>query len=234
MKTMDTAANLIFRSISAIYEGTISSSTLYPTLFSGDDEKKYIFYGFRLREVIPSRLIVRIYEENKNTLFDMLWLVDDSKIEGKGNTVFSLKSSKMDVEGSPKDFIKRIQVDATIKACYGDLEVFDGFFDMAIVGSKDLFPSKFSSQTQLNIDKVPTQLYAFSRCKLNSKKIKNEDYQSNAINGFLALIDLIHRSLELLFLITQENKKSQVFCIRCGQQLPLDSYYCPICGSKQN
>jgi len=231
---MDTAANLIFRSISAIYEGTISSSTLDPTLFSGDNDKKYTYYGFRLREVIPSRLIMRIYEENKNTIFDMLWLVDNSKIEGKGNTVFSLKSSKMDVDGSPRDFLKRIESDATIKACYGDLEANDDFFDKAIMGSKELFPSKLSNQIQLNIDKVPTPLYAFSRCKLSSKKIKNEDYQGNAINGFLALIDLVHRSLEILFLVTQETLKSKVFCIRCGQQLPLDSYYCPICGSKQN
>ena len=231
---MDTAANLIFRSISAIYEGTISSSTLYPTLFSGDDEKKYTYYGFRLREVIPSRLIVRIYEENKNTIFDMLWLVDNSKVEGKGNTVFSLKSSKMDVDGSPTEFIKKIKVDATIQACYGDLEASDEFFEKAIIGSKKLFPTKYKNQTQLNIDKVPTPLYAFSRCKLSSKKIKNEAYQSNAVNGFLALIDLIHRSLEILFLLTQETKTSKVFCIRCGQQLPQDSYYCPICGSKQN
>ena len=231
---MDTAANLIFRSISAIYEGTISSSTLYPTLFAGDDVKKYTYYGFRLREVIPSRLIVRIYEENKSTVFDMLWLVDNSKLEGKGNTIFGLKSSKMEVDGTPKDFIKRLESDATIKACYGDLETYDDFFDKAIIGSKELFPSKLSNQTQLNIDKVPTSLYAFTRCKLISKKIKNEEYQSNSINGFLALIDLVHRSLEILFLITQENQKSKVFCIRCGQQLPLDSYYCPICGSKQN
>ena len=231
---MDTSANLIFRSICANYEGTISSSTLCPALLCGDDEKKYTYYGFRLREVIPSRLIVRIYEENRSTIFDMLWLVDNSKIEGKGNTVFSLKSSKVDVDGTPKVFIKKLESDATINACYGDLEEYEDFFDKAIISSKDLVSSKLSNQMQLKIDKVPTHLFAFTRCKLVSKKIKNEEYQSNAVNGFLALIDLVHRSLEILFLITQETEKTKLFCIRCGQQLPQDSYYCPICGSKQN
>ncbi len=234
MNTMDAAANIIFRAISAIYEGTISSSTLYPTAFSDDSKKQYTYYGFRLREVVPSRLVVRVYEENKNLFYDLLWFVDDSKMEGKGHAIFDSKSSKISTTGTPKEFVKKLVSDASIKACFEDLESYENFFEFASAGSREMFPEKLQNEAELILNKIPTALYAFSRCKLNAKKLKNEDYQETAINGFLAIIDLIHRSFEILFIIAQETLKSNVFCVRCGQQLPVNSYYCPICGSKQN
>ncbi len=231
---MEAAANMVFRSINAIYESAISSSTLYPTSYFLDNEKKCTFYGFRIREVIPTRLIVRIYEEAKNFVVDMLWLVDDIKIEGNGQLLFSEKSSKITVEGSPKFYINKAKDDVTIQACYEDLLVPSDFFQMMIVGSKEWFPPKLQSETKINIGKIPTHLYSFSRCILNQKKIKDEEYQDIVINGFLALIDLVHRSLEILNSLNQKHKGPDVFCIRCGQKLPSDSYYCPICGTKQN
>lgn len=231
---MDTAANIIFRSINAIYEGAISSSALYPTLYFLDNEKKCTFYGFRIREIIPTRLIVRIYEEAKNFVIDMLWLVDDIQIEGKGHLLFTRNSSKINAEGFPKFYINKAKEDVTIQACYEDLLLPSDFFQMMVVGSKELFPPKIQSETKINIGKIPTQLYSFSRIILNQKKVKDEEYQDMVINGFLAIIDLVHRSLEILNSLNQMSKGPDVFCIRCGQKLPSDSYYCPICGTKQN
>ncbi|OLS32504.1 MAG: hypothetical protein HeimAB125_08190 [Candidatus Heimdallarchaeota archaeon AB_125] len=232
--TMDTITNIIFRSLTAIYEGTISGNVLHPNLYFLDNNKKNTFYGFNLQEVIPTRLILRIYEDGKKIITDLLWLVDDSKINGKGNISFTVKSNKIVVEGEPKDYIKLIQDDATINACYEDLLVFPDYLDLVLVGSRDWSPDKIQSITKLNIPNIPTNLYGFSRTVLDAKKIKDEDYQDSAINSYLALVDLIHRSLELLSKYFQKENGGIVFCVRCGQELPSSSYYCPICGSKQN
>ena len=231
---MDAAANIIFRSINAIYDSAISSSTLYPTLYFLDNDKKCTFYGFRIREIIPTQLIVRIYEEAKNLVIDMLWLVDDVKLEGKGYLLFSKKTSKISIDGSPKFYTNKVKEDVTIQACYEDLLIPPEFFQMMIVGSKELFSPKIQNEVGLNIGKITTNLCAFSRCFINQKKIKDEEYKDVLINGFLALIDLVHRSLEILNSLNQKHKGPDVFCIRCGQKLPSDSYYCPICGTKQN
>jgi len=230
---MDTIANVIFRSLSAIYESSISSSALHPTMYFHEGERKSTYYGFRLHDVIPTRIIARINEENKKVIIDMLWLVDDSKISGKGHSIFTQKSSQITVEGESKTFIQKIKEDATILACYNDLVESEEFFVKTIVGSKDWFPDDIKNETQVNIENVPTILYAFSRCIINKKKLKNEQYQDITINGLLALIDLVHRSLEILSSISQKDLPT-TFCIRCGENLPSDSYYCPICGTKQN
>ncbi len=231
---MDTITNIIFRSLTAIYEGTISGNVLHPNLYFLENNKKNTFYGFNLQEVIPTRLITRIYEDGKKIITDLLWLVDDTKITGTGNISFVGKSNKIEVEGEPKDYVKLIQEDATINACYGDLLVYPDYLDLVIVGSRDLSSDKIKSVTKLNIQNIPTNLFGFSRTVLDTKKIKDEDYQDLAINSYLALVDLVHRSLELLSKFSQKEVGEIVFCVRCGQELPSSSYYCPSCGSKQN
>jgi hypothetical protein len=230
---MDTIANIILRSLNAIYESSISSSALHPDLYFSEGEKTSTYYGFRLHDVLPTRLIIRVNEENKKVIVDMLWLVDDSKISGKGHVIFTQKSSQIAVDGESKTFIQNIKDDATIQACYNDLVGTEEFFVKAIAGSKDLLPESIKKETQVNIENVPTILSAFSRCIINRKKLKNEQYQDNTLNGLLALTDLIHRSLEILSSISQIDQPT-TFCIRCGEKLPSDSYYCPICGTKQN
>ena len=230
---MDTTANIIFRSISAIYESAISGSALHPTLYFNENDKDNTYYGFRLSEVIPTRLVIRTYEEGKSCIVDMLWLVDDSKVDGKGCVTFYPKSNDISVKGDPKDFISIIQSDATISACYKDLIDPSEFFERVVVGTKDSCPSKLQSETKLNLGNLPTNLFAFSRSTLNLKKIKNEEYQDLTINGFLAIIDLLHRSLEILSSHYQAKTDSKNFCIRCGEKLPTDSFFCPICGTKQ-
>jgi hypothetical protein len=231
---MDTITNIIFRSLTAIYEGTISGNVLHPNLYFLDNNKENIFYGFNLQEVIPTRLITRIYQDGKKVITDLLWLVDDTKIAGKGNISFTGKSNKITTEGDSKDYVKLIQDDATIKACYEDLLNLPDYLDFVQVGSRDKSSEKMQSITKLNVTNIPTNLYGFSRTILDSKKVKDEDYQDQAINSYLALIDLVHRSLELLSKYSQKENGEIVFCVRCGQELPSSSYYCPICGSKQN
>ena len=230
---MDTTANIIFRSISAIYESAISGSALHPTLYFDDTERDNTYYGFRLNEVIPTRLVIRTYEEGKSSVVDMLWLVDDSKIEGKGCVTFYPKGNDISLKGASKDFISTLQSDATISACYKDLIEPSEFLNKVVVGTKNSCPSKLQNETKLNLSNLPTNLFAFSRSTLNLKKIKDETYQDIAINGFLAIIDLLHRSLEILSSHAQIELKSKTFCIRCGENLPIDSYFCPICGTKQ-
>ncbi|MBY8999802.1 MAG: hypothetical protein KGD64_02710 [Candidatus Heimdallarchaeota archaeon] len=231
---MDVAANIIFRSVGSIYEGTISSSALYHTLYFEESNKKTTYYGFRLREVIPTRLIVRIYEDGKNSVIDMIWMVDDSRMEGTGFVYFQPKSSKISVSGESKSFINKILSDATIDACYPDLLQKSNFFDGLMLGSRDKFSSKLRKELQLKIENVPTLLCAFSRCVLDTKELNNEDYQEEIVNAVLSLIDLVHRSFEILSLANQKKDESTIYCVRCGHELPSDSYYCPLCGSKQN
>ena len=234
MNKMDTTTNIIFRSISAIYDSAISGSSFHPTLYFEDNNKNNTYYGFRLSEVIPTRLVIRTYEEGKDCIIDMLWLVDDSKITGKGCVTFYSKNNEIVVKGDPKDFVSRLKSDATITACYKDLIESSDFLDRVIIGTKDSCPSKLQNETKLSLDNLPTNLFAFSRSVLNLKKIKNEDYQDVTINGFLAIIDILHRSLEILSSLSQKTIETKSYCIRCGEKLPSDSYFCPICGTKQN
>ncbi len=234
LKQMEAAANLIFRAISSIYGGTISSSALYPTLYFNNNNKKSTFYGFRLRDVLPTRLIVRLCEDGKNTIADMIWMVDDSKIESNKFVTFQTKSPKFDILSESKEFMNQLLCDATIDACYPDLLLNKKFLGTVMIGSRDKFPSKLRKELQLKISNVPTNLCAFSRIELDSKELKKENYQETIVNAFLALIDLIHRTFELLSSIQQRSDGPTVFCVRCGHELPSDSYYCPLCGSKQN
>ena len=234
LRQMEAAANIIFRAISSIYEGTISSSALYPTLYFDDNNKKNTFYGFRLREVIPTRLIARLYEDGKSTIIDMIWMVDDSKIESSEFVIFHPKSSKIDVSGESKVFVNQLLADATIDACYPDLLLNNKFLGTVMIGYRDKFPSKLRKEKQLKISNAPTNLCAFSRVELDIKELKNENYQENILNAFLALIDLIHRTFEILSSVQQKSDGSTIYCVRCGHELPSDSYYCPLCGSKQN
>ena len=231
---MDTITNIIFRSLTTIYEGTISGSALHPNMYFLENNKLNTYYGFNLQDVIPTRLITRIYEEGKHIITDLLWLVDDSKTTGKGHISFTEKSNKISVEGEPKEYIKLFENDATITACYGDLLILPNYLDLVLTGSREWSPAKILSITKLNIPNIPTNLYSFSRTILEAKKIKDEDYQELVLDSYLALIDLVHRSLELLSKYSQKEKGEIIFCVRCGQELPLNSYYCPICGSKQN
>ncbi len=234
LKQMEAAANLIFRAISSIYGGSISGSALYPTLYFNDNNKKNTFYGFRLREVLPTRLIVRLFENGKTTIADMIWMVDDTKIESSDFVTFQSKPPKFDILSESKVFMNQLLSDATIDACYPDLLLNKKFLDTVMIGSRDKFPSKLRKELQLKISNVPTNLCAFSRIELNNKELKEEKYQENIVNAFLALIDLIHRTFEILSSIQQKDDGSTVFCVRCGHELPSDSYYCPLCGSKQN
>ena len=231
---MDTTTNIIFRSLTAIYEGTISGDSLYPAIYFSEVEKPTIFYGFRLHEVIPTRLIMRIFEEGKKTITDLLWLVDNSKIITKNHVYFSMQSREIQVEGETKEYISLIREDATIKACYTDLQELPDFFGQVIVGTPEWAPSKIISETKINIPNIPSKVYGFSRTILITKELENEHYQDKAINSYLALIDLIHRSLELMSQHSQMKNGDLVYCVRCGQALPSSSVYCPICGSKQN
>lgn len=228
---MEAAANIIFRSISAIYEGTISSSSFYPNLYFKEINKRNHFYGFRLREIIPTRLIVNLYDEGKNLNVDMLWLVDDSKLQGKEIVSFTIKNSIIDIDCSTKVLMKTMEKDATLNACFNDLIALPESIERVIIGSKEKFSIK--NGTTLKISNVPTELFAFSRIIFNPKKITNVDYQDTLINSIIALIDLIHRTLELIYGLEQKKSGDPVFCIRCGQKLPTDSFYCPICGTKQ-
>lgn len=234
MEQMDTITNIIFRSLTTIYEGTISGSALHPNIYFLENNKLNTYYGFNLQDVIPTRLITRIYEEKKHIITDLLWLVDDSKITGNGHISFTEKSNKISVEGEPKEYIKLFENDATITACYGDLLTLPNYLELVLTGSRDWSPSKIQSTTKLNIPNIPTNLYSFSRTILDAKKVNDEDYQELALDSYLALIDLVHRSLELLSKFTQKEKGEIIFCVRCGQELPSNSFYCPICGSKQN
>ena len=234
MEKMDTTTNIIFRALTAIYDGTISGSSLYPNLYFSENKKTNTYYGFRLQEVIPTRLIVRIYTEGKRTVTDLLWLVDDVKVSSKGRILFEQKSKKIEVKGSPKEFSDILNKDATISACYSDLIVLPDFFNSAFIGTPDSFSPKHESDSMLNITKIPTRIFGFSRSILDSKKLDDESYQDTVINSYLALIDLIHRSLEVFSKYSQQENGDIVFCVRCGQDLPANSFYCPICGSKQN
>ncbi len=231
---MDTPTNIIFRSLTAIYDRTISGDSLYPALYFSDIDKTSTFYGFRLHEIIPTRLIIRIYENGKKTITDLLWLVDDIKFITQGHAYFQVKSKNIQVEGESNEFISLINGDATINACYEDLILLPDFFDKVIVGTPDWAPPKILSETKVNIQNIPTKLYGFSRSILPTKELEDEHFQDTAINSYLALIDLIHRSLELLSKDSQKKNGDLVFCVRCGQELPSSSVYCPICGSKQN
>ena len=103
---------------------------------------------------------------------------------------------------------------------------------MEIFGQNKLRPHQ--PIKSLNITKIPTRIFGFSRSILDSKKLNDESYQDTVINSYLALIDLIHRSLEVFSKYSQQENGDIVFCVRCGQDLPANSFYCPICGSKQN
>jgi len=230
---MDTPTNIIFRSLSAIYSGTISGDNLHPHLYFSETNKTSSYYGFRLHEVIPTRLIIRFIVEGKKTIVDMLWLVDDAISKSQCHAHFSIKSKEIHVEGEVKEYVSTVKNDATITACYQDLLTLPDFFDQVIVGTPNKTPSKLASELRINIENLPTKLYAFSRTVLNTKEVNDEHYQDVAIDSYLAMIDLVHRSFELMSQHSQKNNGDLVFCVRCGEKLPSSSVYCPICGSKQ-
>ena len=232
---MDIPTNIIFRSLTAIYAGTISGDSLYPALYFAESEKPSTYYGFRLHEVIPTRLLLRIYTDGMKTISDLLWLVDNAKILSKNHAHITIKSKdNIQVDGKSKEYVSLIRDDATIKACYEDLLQIPNFFDQVVIGTPDWAPSEILAKTKVNIQNIPTKIYGFSRTVLNTKDLEDEHYQDKAINGYLAMIDLIHRSLELMSQQSQKLNGDLVFCVRCGQELPASSVYCPICGSKQN
>ncbi len=231
---MDTPTNIIFRSLTAIYAGTISGDSLYPALYFTETQKPSTYYGFRLQEVIPTRLILRIYSEGKKTIADLLWLVDNAKVLSNNHAHLIEKSKEILVEGESKEYISQIKNDATISACYEDLLFLPNFFDYVIIGTPNWAPDEILSKTKLNIRNIPTKIYAFSRTILNTKELEDEHYQDKLINSYLAMIDLVHRLFELMSKQSQKLNGDLVFCVRCGQELPSSSIYCPICGSKQN
>lgn len=231
---MDTATNILFRSVSSIYKGTIKSSALYPNLYFDDNKKKNTFYGFYLHEIIPTRLIVRVFEDGKNTFIDILWIVDNSNYSASELVSFIPKSSSVNIDSNSKTLKEKVQSDATLEACYPDILKIDGFLNRLFLGVKNSCPSSLRRDFGVKIDNIPSDLCAYSRIVLASKDLNNEQYVDSVIDAFLSLIDLVHRTFEILFSINQKMNGTKIFCIRCGHELPADSYYCPLCGSKQN
>ncbi|MHA1668868.1 MAG: zinc-ribbon domain-containing protein [Candidatus Heimdallarchaeaceae archaeon] len=231
---MDTATNILFRSLNAIYESTISSGSFYPSLYFIEKKKKNTYFGFRLNGIIPSRLIINLHEDGKNIVFDMLWLVDDSKTRGNSFVHYYKKTQQIVIDSLDKSLLKILKHDASLNACFDDLREIKHFpFEILVANKKFISKDSFKN-FYLKFNNIPTQLFAFSRFILEKNRIKNEFYQDESINGILAMIDLIHRTLELLNKFSpQTESKDNVFCVRCGQKIPEDSYYCPLCGTKQ-
>ena len=72
---MESAAKLLFQSISSIYDSTISSSALQSQICFKSLNKPTYYYGIRLNDsIIPDRLIIRITENKKDIFIDLLWL----------------------------------------------------------------------------------------------------------------------------------------------------------------
>ena len=230
---MDTAANILFQSISAVYEGTISGNSLYPDLYFSENNKKNYYYGFKLQGLAVSRIIARFYKLKKAVCLDILWLVDDSNINGNGIVTIFQKSGEIKIDGSPNEYIRGLKKDAMIHSCYPDLLNLNDFFDKIIVGSKGYISTKKMKETDSKLADLPTNLFGFSRILLKSNSLTNEKYIDSAINGMLAIIDLVQRSLEKLYYSEPKKEDAGVYCVRCGYKLPNDSYYCAFCGSKQ-
>ncbi len=231
---MDTIAKLFLKSISSIYEGTISDSSFYPSLYFNDNDHNSIYYGYRVSNILPSRMFVRIKSIKKWKYMDVLWLVDNSELTGEGCTTYEKKKKDINIYGEPDDFIKVITKDATIKACFPDISNDNNLFDKAVVGSRDCFKEK-GEQLGINPASIPCQYIAFSSLRVDNNLTDNKQYQDKIIYSFLSLIDLVHRTLDILTKREQKSKSKEkkVFCVRCGYSIPESSYYCPFCGSKQ-
>lgn len=231
---MDTIAKLFLKSISSIYEGTISDSSFYPSLYFNDNDPNTIYYGYRVSNILPSRMFVRIKSIRKWKYMDILWLVDNSELTGEGCITYEKKKKDINIDGEPGDFIKEVTEDATIKACFPDISTDNNVFEKALAGSRECFKEK-GDQLGINPASIPCQYIAISTLRVDSNLIQNEQYQDKIINAFLSLIDLAHRTLDLLTKREPKlkSKAKKIFCVRCGYSIPESSYYCPFCGSKQ-
>ncbi|MHA1303899.1 MAG: hypothetical protein ACTSPI_09370 [Candidatus Heimdallarchaeaceae archaeon] len=234
MKTMEIAAKLLFRSLSSIYGGTISSGALHPNKYFKDNGKTSIFYGIRLHDLLSTRLIAHIYSEGKTIYVDLLWLVDNLNVYGSDCISFRKEKKSLLLAASSSHFKEIVEKDATIQACYPDLLNDYDIFNLALVGSKSCYFKKMIDKFGLIVDNIPTEFFAVSRCCLNRKKTNNKQYSDAVINCFIALTDLIHRSLELNSSSSEPISVTTQYCIRCGYALAESSYFCPFCGAKQD
>ncbi len=235
LKTMERAAKLLFRSLSSVYDGTISRSALNPNIYFIKNNGAALFYGIRLHDLMPTRLIAKIYQEGKNIILDLLWLVDNKNSLSANYFYIRKERNKIHLVANSAKFKEIVENDATIRACYDDFVSDINAFDVLLIGSKHYYFMDVAAHFNLNVSNLPTQLFAISRCKINSKKLTNINYTDKVLNCLLAVIDTVHKGLELIE--NQSDKKQFIsdhsFCVRCGYELPSDSIFCPFCGAKQ-
>ncbi|MHA1685701.1 MAG: zinc ribbon domain-containing protein [Candidatus Heimdallarchaeaceae archaeon] len=232
---MDTVAKILYQSISAVYEGTISSSLQYPIVYFFENNKRNTFYGFKLQSIHPTRLIARRYEGSKSTtVVDLLWLVDGIKFSKIGYAHISPKSSSISITGDPTEFIKTLEKDPLIQASIPDLIYPKKFLQYILVSSIEQASPKLLANTLIDLRKIPTRIYAVSRVNFNNKYLEDSSYFDATVNCLIASIDVIHQTIdELLKTDRIPIEEEKAYCIRCGMEIPIKSYYCPFCGAKQ-
>ncbi|MHA1867650.1 MAG: zinc ribbon domain-containing protein [Candidatus Heimdallarchaeaceae archaeon] len=232
---MESAAKLLFQSISSIYDSTISSSALQSQICFKSLNKPTYYYGIRLNDsIIPDRLIIRITENKKDIFIDLLWLVNSHDFIIKNCALFSYQKKKITCSSNSKEVKILLEQDPSISACYDDLIKVEGLFQKILVGSKYCYFQKVFDEIGVDFDKIPTTSFAISRSILKQKELRNFQYQDFTINSFIAIIDIVQRSFELLNLQRKREKKiDEIYCVRCGYKIPSSSYFCPFCGAKQ-
>jgi len=232
---MEIPPKLLLQAIGAIYDGTISGTTNYPLYFlnNGKDSE---YYAYRLRDVLPTRLLARFYYAKKGLIgLDLLWLADGIKSSYTGQAIFTIDRRRhcFDINGSPLNYILALQRDALINSCFSDFDKLEGFLEKIVIGSIKNLPPKLSSSLHIDFSRIKSPYYAFSRCFIKAKNLSSSIYRDDIVNALLALIDVIHQSLEILLKEKKIENEETIFCIRCGTKIPASSYYCPFCGAKQ-
>lgn len=231
---MDTIENILYRSISAIYESTVDVNAQYPFVYFFDNNKINMYYSFKLQSIHPTRLIVRRYQENKNiTILDMVWLVDGVKFYKKGFATIIPKSSTISIEGEPQEYIENLNSDPLIKASISDLVKPKKFLEYVLISSIAQQSPKIISKTLIDLRRIPTSVYSVSRLRFEHKLLEQPKYFDDTLNCILATIDLIHQGIDVILQTKPTVKEEKYYCIRCGMAIPSGSYYCPYCGAKQ-
>ncbi len=230
---METATKNFFRALGSIYDGMISSSSFYPALYFTENKKTNIYYGFRVAGIMPTRLVARFYEQNNDIIIDTLWLIDNSNLSGEGCVYYNFKKSHLNIDGEPQTLLSKIRSDATIQASFPDILALPEVLEGAVIGSSLCYnPSKIHSY-DINIVNVPGNIIVFTRSKLSIKKLQDIRFQEKTVDALISLVDLVQRTLEIYVNHKSYKSSEMVFCVRCGQSLKSDSFYCPYCGGKQ-
>ncbi|MHA1115407.1 MAG: zinc ribbon domain-containing protein [Candidatus Heimdallarchaeaceae archaeon] len=232
---MESAAKLLFQSISSVYNSTISSSALQSQICFKPLNMPSYYYGIRLNDsIIPDRLIIRIAENKKEVFVDLLWLVNSPNFVIQNCALFSYMKKKITCSSNSREIKSLLEHDASVTACYDDLINVDGAFQKVLIGSKYCYFQKVFDEIGVEQDRIPTPSFAISRSILKKKELNNPRYKDLAINSFIAIIDIVQRSFELLSSQRKEKKNvNEMHCVRCGYKIPPSSYFCPFCGSKQ-